>query len=566
MGAKTLHLTKKEKRARAQAEAELLNAQLSSKQPRVHLVKNRKADIILPIPAQPTMTTETQTQGAVQAETQAAQEQAAQPTSMMELAQSLVPFTVLSPFASCLVTPEQLDSAIAANYNEIYIYHNGQFFQHMQLIGNRHVRLKVDGLPTKFKSLETHLKEMLPSVEESMNFLPSGKIPGALWDQIVEFFRQVSRTKSSEMEAHAWILWNAEQGYHIHVPKQIVSKASVQYDFDVPAGNIIVVDVHSHNTMGAFYSGTDNNDDKDKVYYTGVVGKLTKDSYEWVLRFNLREKKLQAKLDDIFDLTTEVNIPAGWLDQVEVRSYQSGKAQSQPSYTPGGYSQWIANKEKERQNASGSNGSSGKPGDSPTNPAVWTAADSIKQQQQGGSSQGDMFPFPRSALVAPFGDDDDDTLGFGGQGSSSIVWPAHQPVEGGPAGATYDGERDVFSRAPANKRAELEELLAGIPESSMKDMDERDRRVTEWLAQNGYDADGNDMLAAAADDIREMKGQTVEDDTDPVGGQNNAYEIVDAMITDLEGNDEALMDIATQCYHLMSDKGRQKIQTNGLGS
>lgn len=566
MGANTLHLTKKDKRARAAAEAQLLQAQLSSSKPRVHLAKNRKADIILPVPAQPTMTTETQTQGAVQAEATQTQEQAAPVTSMMELAQSLVPFQVLTPFASCLVTPEQLESAIAANYNEIYIYHNGQFFQHMQLIGNRHVRVKVDGLPTKFKALENHLKEMLPSVEESMGFLPSGKIPGAYWDQIVEFFRQVSRTKSSEMEAHAWILWNAEQGYHIHVPKQIVSKASVQYDFDVPSGSIIVVDVHSHNTMGAFYSGTDNNDDKDKVYYTGVVGKLTKDSYEWVMRFNLREKKITAKLEDIFDLTTEVNIPAGWLDQVEVRSYQQGKGQT-PGYTPGGYSQWIANKEKRQENSGSSTQSSqgSAPGSTPQNPAKWTALGS-NQQQQGGTPQGDMFP--RSPFAGGFGDDDDDALGFSNGGSSNVVWPDHQPVEGGPAGASYDGDRDVFSRDPSKRRAELEELLSGLPDSSVKDIDERDRRITEWLATNGYDAEGNDMLTTAGNEVKEMKGATVaEGEPDPVGsGEESAYEIIDALVTDLEGNDEALLDIATQCYHLMSDKGRQKIQTNGLGS
>lgn len=85
----------------------------------------------------------------------------------------------------------------------------------------------------------------------------------------------------------------------------------------------------SHNTMGAFYSSVDNNNDKSGIYYSGVIGKLTKDSFEHVIRFNLYEDKTKCELSDIFDLPPkeEISIPTEWLDKVTNSSTQSWSGQ-----------------------------------------------------------------------------------------------------------------------------------------------------------------------------------------------------------------------------------------------
>jgi hypothetical protein len=154
-----------------------------------------------------------------------------------------------------------------------------------------------------------------------VNFLPAGKIPYSYFEQIVKFFRDVIELKKAQFEAHAWILWTAERGYFISIPKQTVSAAQVAFSYDdLPEGAVIVVDIHSHNSMGAFYSGTDDNNDKTGVYYSGVVGKLTATSYDFVFRFNMHENKLTSTLADVFDIPVkpEVTIPAEWMDQVEI--------------------------------------------------------------------------------------------------------------------------------------------------------------------------------------------------------------------------------------------------------
>jgi hypothetical protein len=117
----------------------------------------------------------------------------------------------------------------------------------------------------------------------------------------------------------------------------------------------------------------------------------------------------------------------------------------------------------------------------------------------------------------------------------------------------------------------MEALLRDAPGNtfSVADMERLDRQATEWLRKQGYDEDGNDMLTMAANEVKEMKGTMVTPDVeveeDPVGSPTeNSYEIIDALITDLEGNDEQLLDIATQAYNLMTEDGQRKLETNGF--
>jgi hypothetical protein len=152
---------------------------------------------------------------------------------------------VLVEHVNCLCDPEELPEVLKGVFSEIYIpVLGGGFLKHVKLSGGRHVRIKVDALPAAaVKAIET------VSVAEELNFLPAGKIPYAFFEQIVEFFRQVSKKMKSEFEAHAWILWTKEQGYFISVPKQSVNKAFIKFTYDdesLPPGSVIVCDIHSH--------------------------------------------------------------------------------------------------------------------------------------------------------------------------------------------------------------------------------------------------------------------------------------------------------------------------------
>lgn len=223
----------------------------------------------------------------------------------------------LIPYVRCIASYPDIEKAVST-FPEVYITAPEGIFKQVKLSNDRYVRLKVNEIPG-VKSLT------LPDlrVQEELNFLPAGKVPSAFLDQIVEFFRKVMEVKQKDYEAHAWILWTKEDGYFISIPPQVVSKASVKFEYSpeaLPTGAVIVVDIHSHNTMNAFFSGTDNANDRMGIYYSGVIGKLTRDSYEYTFRFNLQEDKRTCTLDDIFiqPEAPKVDVPQQWLDQVQV--------------------------------------------------------------------------------------------------------------------------------------------------------------------------------------------------------------------------------------------------------
>jgi PRTRC genetic system protein A len=70
-------------------------------------------------------------------------------------------------------------------------------------------------------------------------------------------------------ERYVGIVW--ADGYHLYIPEQEASAASVTY----PVGTNVIIDLHSHAGMKAFFSGMDDKDEQGlKVY--GVIGTLNR--------------------------------------------------------------------------------------------------------------------------------------------------------------------------------------------------------------------------------------------------------------------------------------------------
>lgn len=111
--------------------------------------------------------------------------------------------------------------------------------------------------------------------EESLE-LKIPKIPRSLIDELIALDRGVyTRSKG---EFYAAICYNfVDEKYHIRIPKQEISGASVTFDKIVDSENeVMVLDHHSHNVMGAFFSGTDNNDDAmARLKISAVFGTIT---------------------------------------------------------------------------------------------------------------------------------------------------------------------------------------------------------------------------------------------------------------------------------------------------
>lgn len=222
------------------------------------------------------------------------------------------------PGLSCVVSPDEMESALAQGYSKIYVIQSdGSIMLHHKLQGDsRYIRLKVDKIPGYTAEIPK-----VDLMKEVVNFLPDGKVPYALFEQILAFFRKVSATHKRNLEAMAWIMWSQERGYFIHIPDQRVSAASVSYDWDnIPAGSIIVVDIHSHNEMGAFFSGTDDRDDLNSIVYSGVIGKLSSKEPDTAWRFNYLNRKIPAKIDNIFDEPAQQTFPEEWMGQIKIQT------------------------------------------------------------------------------------------------------------------------------------------------------------------------------------------------------------------------------------------------------
>lgn len=102
-------------------------------------------------------------------------------------------------------------------------------------------------------------------------------VPMSLMCQIVTFFRSFMGEK--EYEAFAMIYWDKlEKRYLAYVPKQTVTKEEVEADltdcpYDDETRYVQYADIHSHNSMEAFFSAEDDQDEKGTGLYF-VVGQL----------------------------------------------------------------------------------------------------------------------------------------------------------------------------------------------------------------------------------------------------------------------------------------------------
>lgn len=138
------------------------------------------------------------------------------------------------------------------------------------------------------------------------------KIPGEIYYQIRQFFTDISKDMG-EAEAFCQVYYDLElKTYIVHVPEQEVSKASVKYDATAnlstvnPARFILVFEIHSHNTMNAFWSGTDDSDEKDTRFY-GVLGELNKEEIGEKFRTIVLGKYIDMKKENIFDFSAKVD-------------------------------------------------------------------------------------------------------------------------------------------------------------------------------------------------------------------------------------------------------------------
>jgi len=92
--------------------------------------------------------------------------------------------------------------------------------------------------------------------------LTYGSIPQRFFDLTLDLFL-------ADSSSEHYVAITGDAGYHFYIPVQDRSAGSVVYE----VGASVVLEIHSHGHMGAWFSGTDNIDETGLKLY-GVIGKL----------------------------------------------------------------------------------------------------------------------------------------------------------------------------------------------------------------------------------------------------------------------------------------------------
>lgn len=118
-------------------------------------------------------------------------------------------------------------------------------------------------------------------VKESTELI-CDRVPEAL---VGEFTRMARAAAPNEMGA--WIVWSTMTKLFRLVPVTILSHSPSALRYEPPkleAGEVRVVDCHSHGQHPAYFSGTDDSDDQHEIKFALVVGNCSSHMPSFALR------------------------------------------------------------------------------------------------------------------------------------------------------------------------------------------------------------------------------------------------------------------------------------------
>lgn len=129
------------------------------------------------------------------------------------------------------------------------------------------------------------------------------KIPEKLLIEVLEFFR-----RNREHEAACQIFYKQQKGYYIYYPDQEYSVAAVTFarDNEREFEDVLVMDLHSHGEMAAFFSSQDNFDEKGTRLFL-VAGNMT-GRIQIRVRAGMIGRFVELPLKYIFELGREASV------------------------------------------------------------------------------------------------------------------------------------------------------------------------------------------------------------------------------------------------------------------
>lgn len=132
--------------------------------------------------------------------------------------------------------------------------------------------------------------------------LSAGKIPGSILEEIIAFFK-----RDPTKEAAVQVFYDVERKrYRIYYPPQKAGSCSVVFSRSPELENdcVLMMDVHSHGRMNAFFSSIDDHDEKGTRLFM-VIGRLD-GAVQCRLRAGIAGSYQEVPVGDVFELEETV--------------------------------------------------------------------------------------------------------------------------------------------------------------------------------------------------------------------------------------------------------------------
>ena len=169
---------------------------------------------------------------------------------------------------------------------------NGLGYNYLMAAGGLYINALGPYLAARFLIAPAEIRGLSPSLE--ILTLSNGLIPKILFDLALNAF-----LADPDRERYLAITW--DNGYHLWQPEQDISKAKVEYQ----TMDNVVMELHSHGCMSAFFTDQDNKDEQGFRIY-GVIGKL-RERPTFKLRVGVYGYFQDIKFADVFEGTCPVN-------------------------------------------------------------------------------------------------------------------------------------------------------------------------------------------------------------------------------------------------------------------
>ena len=173
---------------------------------------------------------------------------------------------------------------------------------------------------------DTMLSEVKPDFVSGLPLIPS-----SLMIKIFAFFRHFV-SENCENEALLNIYWDKEEKQFVaYAPEQTATKVSVDTKIDERFNTdryVHYMDIHSHNTMSAFFSRVDDMDEKATRLYS-VIGRLDTHNPQIRTRISNGGKFLNIDPAQVFE-TADLSFPKEWENNVNFQNIAKEKALPKP--------------------------------------------------------------------------------------------------------------------------------------------------------------------------------------------------------------------------------------------